>query len=313
MHKVMGIDISKKSVHCCVLPQNDPDPKKWTVIEIDLSAPDWHEQLATLAGDCLVCLEPTGWHYARPIVKVLEDTRAILYQVTNKRTGDVRRAHVSDAKTDAMDARALAIIARMTSEGQAVRGVYSYNPYREQRTMELRLLVNENVRLTKQAVRSKNQLHAYLHSMWPILSVRFEIWQRAASAGAYTPQQIIDLAEKVETGWRPDSDAYNHGMARNALYALADYCHPLPVDDTTVEKTIQIYQRLVEMETGLAANELEIEHMIKSDPFAEVTRRLLTLPGASAYRIATMHVAARAMIDEFSVDEFKSAVGSRPK
>ncbi len=308
----IGLDIGKHSITLSVANPDQP-PMKWSHQTLKLKDPDWHKQLRAIAAGAVVVLEPTGWHYARPIVYVLRNAGASIFQIPNQRTGEVRKAHVSDTKTDANDARTLALIAHWLIEGYRVRSCRHLDVEHEEAVLNLRLLVNHYQALTKQTTQLTNQLHTLAHSMWPSLSQKLKTtYWRALVLDHITPPELHAFSQRLQENGPPYPAGYAHGNARNALHRLVAITPPLQVHPTTRQRIADILPKLQATEDEITETERRISRLIHLPPFAEVTHRIMTIPAASQIAVAGVHVATHGRIHDFTVDEFKTAVGTRP-
>jgi hypothetical protein len=72
-----GLDVAKESVTVC-RPADGKSPRDWPVEEINLTG-DWRPHLLyNLNPDDITALEPTGWHYSRPVVVALEQRGVVV-------------------------------------------------------------------------------------------------------------------------------------------------------------------------------------------------------------------------------------------
>lgn len=306
----VGIDISKKKIDVC-LAHPDQSPKKWPVHTISLEQPDWYLQLNSLVQNSLVVLEPTGYHLSRPIVEVLHAASNQIYQTANKNTGKIREMHISGTKTDAMDARALALIAQSIGEGQEMRGTYLYDSRREAASTQLRLLCNERTRLIKAKTRLTNQLHALAHGVWPILSQKLSTYLNCVTVGYVTPLQLNGIHQRFTNG--EIVEGLSDGRINRYIVKLVEQVPLIDCDDITRRVIFQTNEMRNHTMAEMVHVEQQIEELIFSDPFAEVTKRWLTIPAASPQMIAPLHVASRGLVLQMDREEFKAALGVHPK
>lgn len=309
--RAVGIDIGKKAIHVCV-PALEAEPRDWHVVELNYADnPAWHTDLANmLAPGAIVCFEPTGYHLAAPIITVLTQmTDAQIWLVGHGTTGRVREVHISRAKTDAFDARAIALIATWIADDNSPPAhCRRHNLLLEEQVQELRTHVNELQRLTKATTRLKNRLHAYAHAMHPALDIKFGTWLKLATGqGIVTPAEIKAYAANPPE----NMDGRNLRYIKALAEALPDIVPP-PYTRHIVYETLADLDR-----TELRIHDVRalITHIVTSPPFDEVTRRVLTIPGSGddPVNIAPFHVAAHGLLGQMTADEFKACVGISAK
>jgi transposase len=306
-HQSIGIDIGKSQIH--VSHPSSDDPKSWQVVVLDFKdQPDWHNQLLSMIADqAVVCLEPTGYHLSAPIANLILTYRpnASIYHVNHSTVGNVRSANIATAKTDHMDARALALIAHQLSNGGDLRGVRLYNPDLDHHVQALRSAVNNRRRIIKTTTRLKNRLHAFAHAVHPMLDIKFKTWLWLASQGIIDPHDITSYLLDL-----PDGINSKRLQYIKALHATlpAKLCAPPAVRDEIL-RTIDQLQTADDQLTDL---EEQIKYLLFNPPFAEITRRLLTIPASSITRIAPFIVASNGLIEHMTPDQFKACIGANP-
>jgi len=305
---VVGIDIGKTSIHLCS-PQLGKSPNQWDVIQIDLTEPNWWVQLLDFApSGSVVAFEPTGYHLSAPIVTVLTQMgQAEIWYVGHGTTGRVREVHVSIAKTDAMDARALAMVAEWINNGSPPANTRRHDLVREQEVQALRTLVNNRGRLLKTTTRLQNRLHAYAHAMFPAVDRKFTTWLPLASAGVISPAQIKAYVKSFP----PETD---HRRITH-IKRLADALPEIDVSPFVVETIRNTAGELDYIQVEIQRLEGQIRSIVLAPPFGEITRRVMTIPGAGKdpVRIAPFHVAAHGLLDSLTPDEFKACIGISAK
>lgn len=101
---LVGVDISVDGLTLCVHGQ---PPQKLSYGD------DWWRQIADLIvpSATVIAFEPTGWHYAQPLLTVAAHHNALLLQVEHRISKRVRETRIGGEKNDATDAQALALIA----------------------------------------------------------------------------------------------------------------------------------------------------------------------------------------------------------
>src|SRR5215207_10010614 len=168
---IVGIDIGKSQLHVCIADPAQRDARKWPVTVIKYDDPQWYVQLHALVPvGAIVAAEPTGWHYLQPIVTVLQ--ARWIWQVGHQIVAAVRKTHLAKAKTDHIDAQALATIAQLVSQDNPPRGCRPYHHAFFIQAHALRMLLNEKRATQKQTTRLTIQLDALSHSVWPACAIR---------------------------------------------------------------------------------------------------------------------------------------------
>lgn len=302
-----GIDIGKSALTVALSNASSP-PWTWPTTTIDLKDPDWWQELrALIPPGCIIATEPTGTHYLTPITTALTGTNSQIWLLNTTSTGKIRAVHISNAKSDRTDAQALALAARWIAEGRHVHGArpHGYDP-----TARLRQLVNAYESNKKSLNRATNRLQQLAHAIWPALGQKFETYTRAIAAGAVTPDEIRSLAARDLT----NVPGYEHHTTRRALQNLANMLPPgIPAPDLR-NQIVALHGNITSLNAEAEKLTAEITREIELTPdLAEVTRRWRTVPEASDLAIATLHVATHGHVQDFTRDEFRSAVGAHPK
>lgn len=308
MHPMLGIDIGKAGFVAAFLP-DDPktSPRQWrSILKIDYADPLWWRTLLDLiAPNGVVAAEPTGHHLLAPVAAVLRryQPHVQVWQVDHKLTAAYRNAHVSAAKNDRLDAIALCLIAADIAAGQPPRGVRLYDHHHESAVQALRMLVNQHRGVIKESTRLKNRLNVHAHSLYPSFAGS-NTWLRALQHGAASPRQLREFAA-LET-------PYADGRMTYALRKLTADLPDIDGDPATIDAAYDLANQLALVTARADALEAEIERLISAPPFATVTRRWRTLPAAGTITLAALHVATHGLVQEFTKDEFTSAVGVSP-
>lgn len=306
-----GIDVGKHALHVCIIPEDSPQYKKWPVRQVDMTA-GWQRHLRTLVPqDAVVALEPTGWHYSLPVLRSLQDIGAQVLTVGHS-TSKMMRAMHFPSKTDANDARTLAIIARDWARGTLYEGVSAYDHRMTGPVAELRTLIMLYRSAKRQIVRLQNRFRSYAHAVDPALSARPDTYKRAIRAGAVWPDEIRALAVRLKQRSTP-VPGYEHGVARNALYNLVPDLADLP---PLPEALRTMLAEAVQDQDRLQARVLELEEQltraILAEPIRHISNCWLSVPGAGVYRVAVLHAATYCRPELFTSDEFKAALGAHP-
>ncbi len=316
MTTYLGIDIGKNTIHVCT-PDEGP-ARRWPVTIIDLEAPNWHQNLAALVtpGETIAAIEPTGWHYSRPIIAVLQDLGTSILHVAHHASKATRAANISSQKTDINDARALAVKAvEYATTNQAV-GVKVIPPELNDLLISLRLTISALLRTKQLRSRSINRLDAYARGIWPSLSLHRNTWLRAVAVGAICPDELHALAERVKRYpiilKAEERNAYASAKARNSLRKLTADLPIMPVPADLREAIIKNFTHLQEAEEEIARLTETLNSLIQHPLLVDVTRAWQTAPAWSPTELATLHAACNCHAQDFSADEFRAAVGCHP-
>jgi len=304
---IIGIDIGRHSIDVCYPDANDP--QRWPVVKFTYkSNPDWWlELIAALAPGAAICAEPTGWHYLHPIYNLLHQNipGVILLLANHTASAHIRAAHISTAKTDQMDARALAFIAQAYQASVDFRGVRAFDADLLGEVLALRTLLNEHQRIKKQSVRFQNQLRQYAHSMFPALADHVETYKFFIERGAAAPIEMKELV--LEKPGDLDGRRFRH------MQRLADKIPPLKVPEVLKNNVIDHLHRLKANEQDLENIHESITQALLSPTFERIYARLSTIPGAFPIAIAAFLVATNGLIEQFDANTFKAVCGVNPQ
>lgn len=297
----VGVDVGKTEYHVCLaLP--DVPYAKWPVQVIDLTQPDWPARLIDLIppGAVIVC-EPAGFHLMSPLAHVVQAyTTAALWLIDNQATRDIRRQHISRAKTDAIDARALALAARMIGTEFQPRTARLYDFASESAAMELRLHLNAYLRIKKSSTRLQLQLDALAFSLWPLLSQKRNTWLNAVALGAVDCFSIRALVENPPAG--VDRRTFRH------IERLAEGLPPFYGHPAIVASVQEIASNLNDVEAQAEARLQVVAALIDQPPFKAVSDVWRTVPGSGTASIAALHVATKGQAEQYSLEAFKAAL-----
>ncbi|MBI5670669.1 MAG: transposase [Chloroflexi bacterium] len=314
LYSAIGVDIGKDSL-TFAFATDSRNRSRWPVRTITYDNPDWHlKVLELIAPDAIICAEPTGWHYLTPLLTVIEQmTTAHLWLASHDASRAARQSAISASKTDEMDARALAYIADRIAHGDPPRNVRAFDSQLEQQVLTLRLYVNKLARLTRESTRLQNQIDAFAHSLWPLLAQRKKTYLRLAERGILTPRQIKNFAVMhiARTTAERKADGWN-GQTLRFIDALA---RDLP----DIEVNPVVAATLHELLVTLRANDAQevatcqvIHAIVQQPPFAEVTRRWMTIPACTLDYCAAFHVATHGQAEQYTADMLKAVTGINP-
>lgn len=309
-HPVLGLDLGKASFVAAWPPETPTPAKRWPALEIHYKNPDWWTDfLSMLAPDAILCAEPTGAHLLQPILNLLSRyaPSARLYQVQGRTTAAYRENYVSASKTDRFDAIALAHIARDIANGQPPNRIFAYDPALELAVQRLRMLVNAHRRTLKTITREKNRLNILAFNLWPAFAGS-STWLRAVRHGLVTPHQIKQFL--AADAYPPP---YHDNRARRHLAALAETIPDIDADPAIIESILAIEPALTAAELETHALETRIFHTIFEPPFATVSRRWFTRPGAFPLAIASFHIATHGLTLDMTKNDFVAAITHGPR
>jgi len=303
----IGIDVGKSGFHLSIA--DGANPRKYPIHEIKYSYKidkethintDWRDELKRhITHTPLLTIEPTGINYSTPIIHALLDAfpDAQIFWVNHNVVANARSLYLSRAKSDNLDAQALAWIAEQITLDNAPRGVYEYDPVEQHQRITLRHLVNQHVTIEKQSTRAKNQLDAIFHNIAPELNnVR---------------EQLIKFNIPPITPITKDQlDTSIHGITRNTIHK---YCAHLP-NFTPAPRMLKIvqdhYNNINATAELLEEVERKISQVLDQEPLSHVANLWRTVPHVSDLVIASMLVPASPL--RANKDEYKRAVGVAP-
>jgi transposase len=299
----IGIDIGKETLHICIAQASNPIA--WHVHALDLTSKSWYDHiLIHIPPHSVVCCEPTGWHYFLPLANHIMARNPLtqIVHVNHQQTTAMRRMYLSKAKTDNIDARALALIAQQIVNSNPIAGVHPYNHNRAVTAHGLRLLINQYIRNTKTNTRTLNQIDAMAHSIAPIFAQYKDAYINAIAHGAVTPQQIAQLLDKKEIAHQ----------TRSSWKRLLIHLPHIDVNPIIEQAIRNIYEQYA-FANGLRDQAISQMHtIIHTEPFTSITSRWNTVPTIDTLTIASLLVATNGTPHAYTVSQFKSAVGVAP-
>lgn len=266
----------------------------------------------------IAALEPTGWHYAAPVIGALTHAGVRVLLVDHAVTGKQRDLKVAGIKTDA---KALCYIAadHLIEPYKHVREI---EPDRIAAAMALRMLIHGYNRADKERTRAINRMKQLAHSIAPVLAQSFTVYIRALAEGAANPDELrrlaaycqgidADIADHRAT--LPYPEQFNRADWRAKLYALIDALPSWANSPLAAEALLEEYRAYEIASERKAALTARLEQAAYAPPFARVTDAWMTVPGASLARCAVLHSAARGVADQMTPDQFKASVGTFPR
>ena len=303
----LGVDVGKTTL-VIAIAASGLKPEAWPVLTIKYKDDDWHEQLLRLLSpEAIVVVEPAGINLITPLARLIATrSSARLMLINHDTTGNIRDQLISREKSDAMDARALALVASMAGSGTSPRSLRPYHHQAEEATTALRLHIDSRRRLVKSRTACLNRLEAIAFGIWPALARSRSTWLKCIEAGAVTPAQIIHLAAHRPEGM--------HGSRHNAIKRLAAR---LPANIEPHPHTLlaawQIHKELVALTPELERNQQALTALIEQPPYEAITALWRTVPASNDLAIAALHAATRGRAAEYSRDGFKAALGTNPQ
>lgn len=298
---IFGIDVGKTSFYVATA-LSDRAKSKYPVTVIEYKNPQWRDDLrALIPASSVVLLEATGTNYAMPLINTLSANCRVLI-ANNNITANVRRLHISAAKSDTLDARALAALAleylleeeanaaRSEPSRQIIRGVYPlrYEYFVQRRS--LRFLMLEYKRSDKERTRTLNRLDAILHSIAPEYVA---IKEQMAKNHVLPP-----LPE--------EKPPHIHGKTWNAMqkHRPPEEAPLNPIIEATLNRLYDTFRYADAEKEQLKA---DVEAAVKLLPLWELWA---TIPGMSPMLAA----AALSAADPLTTprDSFKRAIGQAP-
>lgn len=313
---VIGIDCGVDVLHCAL-----SSDKRAPVHEIDLNNPLWHERLTELTQPGMVAaLEPTGWHYAAPIIAALTAAGVRVLLVDHAVTGKQRDLKVAGIKTDKTDAKALCYIAA-DHLIEPYKHVQEIDPARISAAMALRMLIHGYNRADKERTRSINRMRQLAHSIAPILSQSLVVYMRALALGVSTVSELRRLAvycRKIDDDIKAKQatlaypETFQRADSRSKLYALVEVLPSWADNPIAAEALLEEYRSYKIASERKDALTVRLEQAAYAPAFAQVTKVWMTVPGASELRCTILHSATRGAADQMTPDQFKASVGTFP-
>jgi transposase len=314
---VIGIDCGADVLHCAL-----SSDKSAPVHQIDLSDPAWHKRLAALTSPGMIAaLEPTGWHYAAPVIAALAVAGVRVLLVDHAVTGKQRALKVSSSKTDKTDAKTLAYIAagHLLEPYKQVREI---NPTKITAAMALRMLIHSYMRADKERARAVNRMRQLAHGIAPVLDHSMGVYMRAIHIGAGHPSALRRLAETCRS---IDADVqekraslnYPEGFERAdwraKLYTLVEELPDWADNPIAVEALFEEYRAYRLADERKEALKARLEYAARAPIWRHITDAWMTVPCASLVRCAVLHSATRGVADQMTPDQFKASVGTFPR
>lgn len=292
-----GIDIGREQIHICHANET-ASPRDWPVRIIKMTDNRWWNKLleSVPAGD-IVTLESTGAHISRPVIEVLKRAGCKIYLTPGSQTNAAREQFAA-AKTDAMDARALASIAERIAAGKPPRGCRPPRPAKHQYEInKLRIAVNNYTRAEKEVTRNTNRLRAYAYAINPAFSHRWKTYEYCLKNGAITVRQCEELLLKTKM----------HGNRRHAIEQMLENPPPIEEEPEIVKMIEEAWQTREKKTQERDEAEKEIEEALK--PFSTWCKRWAHMPGGHIGAYAAVIISTGASIEEMTQDEFVAACG----
>ncbi|NJL92841.1 MAG: IS110 family transposase [Anaerolineae bacterium] len=270
---------------------------------LDLTAPNWWHDLASIIPPgSTVVLEPTGGNYTAPLLANLHG-RAV-WHARHTASGAVRHMHIASAKTDQLDARALALIASWTADGRPPRGVKLVtDTTRSELATTLRLVIYHRQRAVKEATRLLNQLDQVAYAIAPSLAKAKESWLRVAlTHRTLTPSEIAEALPEI------------HAATRRTLQKAIDNAPP-SANILRHSQRIAIHTLLDALE-AMQKTEAEatatLAYLVVQQPITAITEAWQAQLGVTPTQAAHLHAATHCQADQLNRGAFKSLLGVAP-
>jgi transposase len=310
-----GIDVGAKSLHLAFsYAKTDP------IHTIDLTDPLWLSRLLELfePGDW-AALEPTGWHYAAPIMQALDHAGVRVLIVEHRMTQKIRDLKVSGIKNDRTDAKALAYLAHHHDQEQFL-GVSEAKPKLQAAAMGLRMMIHAYMRADKERTRAKNRIRQLAHSQSPTLAAYMTPYLHAVERGYGTPAALHYLAtwlQSIDSEPRRRDRVYPDGYKtpgkRAALYELAGSIAPWQGNEVIAEVIAEELDALRAIEERAERLRAQVESIAVKEPFGEITSLWLSMPNVGLLLCAMLHGATRGLAAHMTPEQFRASVGSHPR
>lgn len=315
MPEAIGIDIGARYMHVAFADGVSP-------AVIPLTKPNWIDRLqALIPPGAIVALEPTGWYYSAPILRVLDHIGATALIVEHSQTGHVRNLHVKKVKTDRTDAHALRHIAA-THAVVNYLGVTRAVLRSDKSSLRLRRLIYAYYRADKEKTRATNRLRQLAYAVHPPLGLSHKAYFIAVQHGFITPDDLRILASQIETYQATPrrergeinlpEDFKDGRVARPLLKLIASLPEWLHEDDLRdlifrEGKALRYFRR----------QRREIEEMIEAEiaanpTFARLYQLWSSVPSSGVMRIAAV-ISATHGVTTIPIEQFRAALGVHPK
>lgn len=304
----IGIDTGKNKLHIAIAT-DDQAPASYQVAELDLTEPTWHStiaQLVTASHRTTIAIEPTGIHYALPVIRLATKLGATIHMVNHDITKHIRVSNISNNKSDDLDARTLAYIAQLIASNNTPLGTRQYKPDQAELTMSYRLILSARRRIVKTSVRLQNQIEQILYGIDPALAEK-----KATLIHAINHLQTADLDQLTELSKTPKvMNPKARATLAKALANLAPSATIQPHTSKTLTYLINELKRAHEADQEIEAQLTELNNM--PETFA-VSERWRQVANNSETRIAILHASTNCQTLELTRTEFDASTGNAPR
>ena len=306
----IGIDTGKNKLHISIATA-DQAPASYQVAELDLTQPSWHSiiaQLVTPSHRTTITIEPTGIHYALPVIRLATQLGATIYLVNHDVTKHIRVTNVSNNKSDELDARTLAYIAQMIASDNTPTplGTREYKPDLAELTMSYRLILSARRRIVKTSVRLQNQIEQILYGIDPALAEK-----KATLILAINHLQTADLTALKELSTTPKTmNPKARATLAKALANLAPSATIKPHTSKTLTYLVNELKRAHEADQEIETQLIELNNMPET---LAVSERWRQVANASETRIAILHASTNCQTLELTRTEFDASTGNAPR
>jgi transposase len=313
--RAVGIDVGADNLHIALSHERTAP-----VYRIDLVDPLWHIRLAEFisSGD-VVALEPTGWHYAAPVIAALAHIGACILIVEHRVTGQIRDLKIAGVKNDKTDARALHYIAHHHQQ-EPFYGVNSVHPTLQASAMGLRMMIHAYMRSDKERTRTLNRIRQMTHSVAPILNIEIKTYLHAVGAGYSDLDAVRDLAAelaRIDGVERRRDRVYPEGYKtegkRAALYDLVEQLPVWSGNRVLTDVIADEYAAWRDIDARKDRLEAAIGAIAAREPFGDLTSLWMSVPGVGLTLCAMLHAATRGLASYLTPEQFRASLGSHPR
>jgi len=293
----IGIDVGKSGFHLSIA--DGSNPRKYPVHEIKYQNPMWRNELKHhITHTPLLTIEPTGINYSTPIIHAILDAfpDVQVFWVNHNVVANARSLYLSRAKSDNLDAQALAWLADQIALGNQPRGIYPFIVDEEDQRLTLRELMNQRISLERQSTRHKNKLDAMLHRIAPELpSIKEQLVRNNIPP-------IIPISDEIIKSL--------HHKTHKSIIEKIRHIPPVQPSPRNLQVIEYHYNQINQAQDEIEYIDTLITRTLDTDPLAPIVQNLRTMPAMYDVLIACLLIPANPTA--ISVNEYKRAVGVAP-
>jgi transposase len=273
------------------------------------------ERLSRDPVDFLVLLEPTGGYYGLALTVYLLSKGYRVLQVENRAVKDYReKVFGSETKNDVVDAR---LMARMGFLHTVVGEEFSIQPVQlvDADSAELRVMVGDLTKVTKEISRRLNQLQQIAAATFPEFKTFFKDSTASRAARAIlvrfpTPQDLADADDQEIADVLRSVSAYTHAKRASELRMLAKGSAGVRTLSHRQWRQGWIIAQLDVLESARRELVAELEQAVASHPYTSIIE---SLPIKSPIWTATL-IGVIGDVHRFNTfREFKAYMGWYPQ